>query len=73
MKNITRFKFEILFSVLGAIAGYAYWHYVGCASGSCAITARWYTSTLYGVVIGFLGGQIISDAIQKKKKSQISE
>ena len=37
---------------LGAIAGFSYYHYVGCSSGSCAITGNPYMSIVYG---GFLG------------------
>jgi len=39
---------------LGAVAGYAWYHYVGCESGTCVITARWWTSTSYGAVMGYL-------------------
>jgi hypothetical protein len=37
----------------GAIAGYAYYYYVGCASGTCMITSRPLNSTLYGGLMGF--------------------
>ena len=40
--------------IVGAIAGYAYYHYVGCASGTCAITSKPINSTLYGSLIGGL-------------------
>lgn len=40
--------------VAGAVAGYLYWHYVGCNSGSCAITSRPLNSTLYGALMGGL-------------------
>jgi phage shock protein E len=39
---------------LGAVAGYLYYHFVGCASGSCAITSSPVNSTLYGAVMGGL-------------------
>lgn len=42
--------------VIGGIAGFLYWHFIGCASGSCAITSVWYTSTGYGAIIGGLIG-----------------
>ncbi len=44
----------ILGIAVGAVAGYAYWHYVGCNSGSCAITSRPLNSTLYGSLMGGL-------------------
>lgn len=37
---------------IGVAAGYAYWHFIGCNSGSCPITSNWYTSVLYGGVVG---------------------
>jgi hypothetical protein len=40
--------------IVGAIAGYAYYHYVGCASGTCAITSKPMNSTLYGSLMGGL-------------------
>lgn len=43
----------ILFIALGAAAGWAYWNWYGCTNG-CAITGRWWTSTGYGAVMGYL-------------------
>ena len=40
--------------VVGAIAGYAYYYFIGCSSGSCAITSNPVNSTLYGIVFGAL-------------------
>lgn len=38
---------------LGAAGGYLYYHFVGCNSGTCAITSKPLKSTLYG---GLMGG-----------------
>lgn len=46
----------VLFSFLGFIAGYAYYYFIGCYNGSCPITSKWYTSSLYGMLIGFIAG-----------------
>lgn len=40
--------------VLGGIIGYAFYHYVGCANGTCIITGNPYVSTLYGIYMGWL-------------------
>ncbi|MBX9806709.1 MAG: hypothetical protein K2X95_02810 [Flavobacteriaceae bacterium] len=40
--------------IAGAIAGYLYYFYVGCASGTCAITSKPLNSTLYGALMGGL-------------------
>lgn len=39
---------------LGAVAGFAYYHYIGCAGGTCAITSNPYISTAYGMLMGTL-------------------
>ena len=52
--------------VVGAIAGYFYYFYIGCASGSCAITSKPLNSTLYGAL---MGGLIFNMFIKSPKKS----
>lgn len=42
--------------LIGGIAGLLYWKFIGCTSGSCAITSVWYNSTAYGAIIGGLIG-----------------
>lgn len=54
--------------IVGALAGLAYWHFVGCSSGSCPIKSIWYMSTLFGGVLGYLVGGMIED-YQKKRKT----
>lgn len=44
---------------LGAVAGYLYWRYVGCTTGSCPITSSPINSSLWGAVMGGLLGNII--------------
>jgi hypothetical protein len=50
---------------IGAIAGYAYYFYVGCASGTCAITSKPLNSTLYGAV---MGGLLLNMFVKETKK-----
>lgn len=45
---------RIIGLVVGAIGGYLYYHYVGCASGTCPITSNPYITTIYGSVLGYL-------------------
>ncbi|MBA4153528.1 DUF6132 family protein [Flavobacterium sp.] len=40
--------------LVGAISGYLYYHFVGCASGTCSITSKPLNSTLYGSLMGGL-------------------
>ena len=39
---------------LGGVVGYAYYYFIGCKSGTCAITSSPVISTLYGVLLGVL-------------------
>ncbi len=47
-------KLYIIGAVLGAVAGYTYWNFIGCTSGTCAITSKPVNSTLYGALLGGL-------------------
>lgn len=42
----------ILPPALGAVAGYAYYTYIGCMSGSCPITSDPFIFTAYGALMG---------------------
>jgi hypothetical protein len=44
----------ILALVAGGLLGYGYWFYIGCTSGSCAITSSAINSTAYGALMGVL-------------------
>ena len=50
---------------LGALAGFLYWKFVGCISGTCAIWTNPIRSTLYG---GMLGMLILLMFVPDKKK-----
>ena len=60
----------IIFSVAGALGGFLYWKFVGCLSGTCVIKSVWYLSTLYGGVLGYLAGSLISELILKIRKKE---
>lgn len=40
--------------LLGGAAGFAYYAFIGCASGTCPITSNPYISTGYGALIGII-------------------
>lgn len=40
--------------IFGGIIGYLYYKYVGCLTGTCAITSKPINSTLYGSLMGGL-------------------
>lgn len=54
----------ILYTLLGAIFGYSYYHFFGCTSG-CAIKSTWYISTIYGSIVGFALAIPIKSKAQK--------
>jgi hypothetical protein len=54
MERIIKNKLTIVGVLLGAVGGYLYYAFVGCASGTCAITSSPTISTLYGALMGGL-------------------
>lgn len=49
-----KYQLTVIGVILGAIGGYLYYHFVGCNSGTCAITSKPVNSTLYGALMGGL-------------------
>lgn len=49
----------ILGALIGAIAGFAYYKFVGCSTGTCPITSNPWSSTLYGMLMGTMIGSSI--------------
>jgi len=56
---ISKYIPEMIGLILGAIAGWCYWRFMGCASGNCAITSHPLNSSLYGAVMGVLAAGIL--------------
>ncbi len=70
-KIIGKNKLFIIGAVAGAIGGYFYWLYVGCASGTCPITSSPFMSTVWGAVMGGLLLSIFQkDKDKDKSKKQ---
>lgn len=40
--------------LIGLAGGYAYYHFIGCNSGTCPITSNPSSSMLYGSLIGII-------------------
>ena len=38
--------------IIGSALGFAYYKFIGCNSGTCAITSNPYISTAYGALFG---------------------
>lgn len=59
--------------IIGAGAGYLYYHYVGCAGGTCAITSRPVPSTLYGAMMGGLLMNSVADYVRGRKRTEAQD
>lgn len=58
------YKLYFIGAIAGGAAGFLYWKYVGCITGTCAITSKPMNSTLY---FAFFGAILLS--FFKKEKS----
>jgi len=54
MNFLLKHKLIIIGIIAGAVAGYLYYYFIGCAGGSCSITSKPLNSTLYGALMGGL-------------------
>lgn len=52
--NKTFLKKISLGVILGGAVGLAYYYFIGCKSGTCAITNSVVNSTMYGMLLGVL-------------------
>ena len=67
MENfIKKYKLGLIGIVLGGILGYAYYHFIGCNTGTCAITSKPIKSSVYGMVMGYL----ILSTFEKTKENK---
>ncbi len=63
---MNKYKLEIAGLIVGAIAGWCYWYFVGCASGTCLITSKPLNSTTYGGIVGLL----LFSSLKKEKTKE---
>lgn len=66
-KLVLKYRLEAAGVVTGAIAGWCYWYFVGCASGTCLITSRPLNSSLYGALMG----AVLFSMFKKDKKQTL--
>jgi hypothetical protein len=64
---IKRYALTLIGILVGAIAGFLYWHFVGCASGSCPITSSPILSVIWGALLGGLLFNIFEHNKTKKQ------
>lgn len=58
MQIIKSNRTYILGALAGAIAGYLYWRFIGCSSGTCPIASSPVISSIYGLIMGALLGSL---------------
>jgi len=56
----------ILGVIIGSALGYAYYYFIGCSNGNCAITSNPINSTLYGAFMGGLLGSSFKNDLKIK-------
>ena len=66
--NYKKYLRNIIPVLIGAFGGFVYYSFVGCYSGSCAITSNPVMSTMYGAAIGFVFTNFNSDKKKEDKK-----
>ncbi len=59
----------LLFALGGAAAGYLYYRFVGCTTGTCPISSNPYLSMGYLAVVGLLISGIFSKPQKKEEKA----
>jgi hypothetical protein len=74
MKNLIKhFSGEVTGLIIGTVAGYGFWFFVGCKRGNCMITSDPFNSALYGAIMGALIFGLVSDnklSINKNEKNK---
>ena len=54
MHLLKKYKLGILGAAFGALLGFLYYYFIGCSTGTCAITSSPINSTAYGALMGSL-------------------
>jgi hypothetical protein len=60
---IKKHLLKIIGILTGGIAGFAYYYFVGCATGACPLKSNPYLMTTYGALLGYL----VFDMFKTKK------
>ncbi|MEO6832875.1 MAG: DUF6132 family protein [Chitinophagaceae bacterium] len=69
MNFLLKHKLTLIGLLVGSIGGYLYYYFIGCSSGTCAITSKPLNSTLYGAMMGAL----LFTSFKKEKTTKSNE
>jgi hypothetical protein len=61
---IKKHQASLIGILLCATAGWLFWNFIGCSSGTCAITSKPFNSTLYGALMGYLAAGIFQKDVK---------
>ncbi|MBU0489891.1 MAG: hypothetical protein KKA07_04270 [Bacteroidetes bacterium] len=68
-KTLKKYLIPLGGGVVGAVGGYLYYFFVGCASGSCPIQSNPWISTAWGGLMGYLLVDLALSFFRKKNKA----
>jgi hypothetical protein len=66
-KWIVQNKLYFIGALLGGLGGFLYWKYIGCLTGTCAISSNPLHSTLYFALMG----AVLLGAFQKSNSQKV--
>ena len=73
MKFLNQNKIILAGIITGAISGYLYFYFVGCANGTCPIVSNPVNMTVYGAVMGGLLFSMFRKETNTSKESNQSK
>ncbi|HGY56597.1 MAG TPA: hypothetical protein ENK44_12885 [Caldithrix abyssi] len=65
-----RWAKPLVFGLIGMSAGYAYYYFIGCTSGSCPLTSNPFITTGYGLGAGLILGWDGKRPVKKKEEEE---
>jgi hypothetical protein len=71
MKKLIEIRLYFMGALAGALVGFLYWKYIGCLTGSCAITSNPIRSTLYFALMGTLLFSLFKKKSPEKKETDV--
>ena len=66
MSKNKRVWLKVIFALVGAAGGFLYWKLIGCNTGTCPLKSVWYYSTLWGLTMGYLIGDLTVGLIGRR-------